>query len=233
MAEAHHVLAGVRAYAEYDWAGGEAEFKRAIELNPNYVDVHGAYSHILMGLKRPEEALAQMERALELDPLNALRQVFYGMDLEMVGRYDEAIAQFQKALAASPELSVAHHVLSATFFMKGMYDESLAELRAYYGGDREMEEALTQGYAQSGYRGAMRRAADTMAARSLKNYVLPYDVAMLYAWAGEGAQALQWLEKGFAVRDPNMNFVGVDPTFESLHKTQRFQDILRRMNLPE
>ena len=76
-----------------------------------------------------------------------------------------------------------------------------------------MEEALAQGYAQSGYRGAMMRAADTRVALSRKTYVLAGDVAQLYVWAGGKAQALAWLEKGFAAHDPNTPYVNVDPPY--------------------
>jgi tetratricopeptide (TPR) repeat protein len=225
-------LATVNCFYEWDWAGADVEFKRAIELNPNYPDARALYSHYLMIMKRPEEAMAQIQRALELDPLNAFFQAFYGVDLEIAGRYDEAIAQSHKALRTSPELPFAHWGLSGTLFTKGLYEESLAETKACYAGDREMEEALTQGYAQSGYRGAMRRAANIRAARGRKTYVLPCDVATLYVWAGEKAQALEWLEKGFELRDPNMPYINVDPTFDTLRNTPRFQDLLRRMNFP-
>jgi TolB-like protein len=232
LAQAHYSLADVKGFYEWDWAGADVEFKRAIELNPNYPDARAGYSHYLMIMKRPEEAMAQIQRALELDPLNAFFQAFYAIDLHIPGRYDEAIAQFHKALRTSPELPFAHWELSCIFFTKGLYEESLAEVKAYYAGDREMEEALTQGYAQSGYRGAMRRAADIRAARSRKTYVLPCDVAMLYVWAGEKAQALDWLQKGFEVRDPNMPYINVDPTYDTLRNTPRFQDLVRRMNFP-
>lgn len=233
LAEAHYALAMVRTWSEWDWADGEREFKHAIELNPNYPDARANYSHLLMITRRPQEGITQIRRALELDPLNAFYQAFYGVDLVIAGRYDEAIAQFHKALATSPKLPFAHWMLSGTFFKKGLYEESLTEVRAYYTGDREIEEALTQGYAQSGYRAALRQAADTLAARAPKAYVLPADVAMLYVWAGEEAKALEWLETGFAARDPNIPYIGVDPTFDALRKAPRFQALLRRMGLPQ
>jgi Tfp pilus assembly protein PilF len=234
LAQAHSSLASVNYLYEWDWAGADVEFKRAIELNPNFPDARALYSHYLMIMKRPEEAMAQMQRALELDPFNALFQVWYVSDLESADRYDEAIVQIRKALRTSPGVPFfAHWMLSGYLFRKAMYEESLAEMKAYYAGDREMEEALTQGYAQSGYRGAMRRAADLLAARARKTYVLPSDVAGLYVMAGEKAQALAWLEKGFEVRDPNMPYVNVYQIFDSLHNTPRFQDLLRRMKLPQ
>jgi TolB-like protein/tRNA A-37 threonylcarbamoyl transferase component Bud32/Tfp pilus assembly protein PilF len=232
LAEAHSIL-GIVHFQEWDWAGAEAETRRAIELNPSFARVRADYSQQLMIMKRPGEAMTQIQRALELDPLNAFFQLLYGIDLEIARRYDEAIVQFRKALSMSPGLRPAHWNLSSTFFYKRQYEESLAEIKAYYAGNREMEEALTRGYAQSGYSGAMRRAADLQAARSPNTYVLPTDVAELYGLAGEEAQALAWLEKGLEARDPNMAFINVDPTFESLRSQPRFQALVRRMNLPQ
>jgi len=232
LAEAHSALATVNGFYDWDWAGAEVEFKRAIELNPNYPDARALHSHYLMCMKRPEEGMEEIQRALELDPLNAFFQAFYAVDLTFRGRYDEAIAQFHQALRTSPEIPFALWELSWVFFAKGLYEESLAEVKAYYAGDREVEEALTQGYTQSGYRGAMRRAADILAVRYRKTYMCPTDVAALYVWAGETAQALAWLEKGFEVRDPTMPYVSVDPSYDPLRNTPRFQALLRRMNSP-
>jgi tetratricopeptide (TPR) repeat protein len=227
-------LATVNGFYEWDWAGAEVEYKRAIELNPNYPDARALYSHYLMCMKRPEEAMVQIQQALELDPLNAFYQAFYAVDLYLAGRYDEAIPEFRKALRTSPELPFAHWMLGDTLYMKGLYEEALAEFKASYdySGIRELGEALTQGYAQSGYRGAMRRAADVLAARARKAYVPTCDVAGLYAKAGEKAQALAWLERGFEARDPNMPYVNVDPNLGRWRSDPRFQAILRRMNFP-
>jgi serine/threonine-protein kinase len=232
LAEGHSALATVNYFCEWDWAGAEVEFKRAIELNPNYPDARALYSHYLTIMKRPEEAMPQIQRALELDPLNATFQAWHGAELEMAGRDDEAIAQLRKALRTSSGLLWVHGMLSDILRRKARYEESLAEMKASYAGDREMEEALTQGYAQSGYRGVMRRAADILAARARKTYVGPSDVASLYAMAGEEAQALEWLEKGLQVHDPQMPENSLHRYFETLHNTPRFQDLLRRMNLP-
>jgi len=231
LGEGHSALAAVYLY-EWDWAGAEVEFKRAIELNPNFPDARSLYSHYLMLTKRPEEAMAQSQRALQLDPLNAHFQAIHGAELEMAGRDDEAMVQLRKALRTSSGQPWVHGTLSYLLVRKAMYEESLAEMKACYAGDREMEEALTQGYAQSGYSGAMRRAAAILVGRARKTYVSPGDVATLYVMAGEKAQALAWLEKGLEVHDPRMPENSLHLVFETLRNTPRFQDILRRMNLP-
>ena len=125
--------------------------------------------------------MAEIQLALELDPLNGWFQAIHGDDLVFLGRDDEAMIQYHKVLRTSSGLLFAHGGLSGILFRKAKYEESLAKMKAYYTGDHEMEEALTQGYTQSGYRGAMRRAADILAARARKTYVGPTDVAGLYA----------------------------------------------------
>jgi TolB-like protein len=233
LGEGHAQLALVKFGYEWDWAGAEAEFKKAIEMNPNYPDARSVYSHYLMIMKRPEEAMAQMQRALELDPLDALVQVHHGFLLESAGRYDQAIVHWRNLLRTSPQNLMAHGRLSYDLFRKAEYEESLAETKAYYAGDREMEEALTQAYAQSGYQRAMRRAADLLAARGRTTYTLANDVALQYAMAGEKVQALDWLERAFEARDPNMPYLNLYPEYETLRSDPRFQALLRRMNLPQ
>jgi TolB-like protein len=233
LAQAHWALADVNYYSEWDWAGAEAEFKKAIELNPNDPGARVHYSQYLIIMKRPKEAMGQIQRALEMDPLNPHFQAFLGAELEMTGRADEAMEQARKVLRTSSGQPWVHGLLSEILFRKAEYEGSLAEMKACYAGDREMEDALTQGYAQSGYRGAMKSAADTLAARARKTYVLPSDVAWLYAMAGEKAQTLAWLERGFEVHDPQMPENTLHLAFAPLHSDPRFQDIVRRMNLPQ
>ena len=232
LAQAHLALALVNYFYEWDWAGAGLEFKRAIELNPNYPDVRALHSFYLINMGRPQEGMAEIQRALELDPLNSWFQAIYADDLLFAGRDDEAMAQYRKVLRTSSGLPWVHGGLSGILFRRAKYEESLAEMKAYYAGDREMEEALTQGYAQSGHSGAMRRAADTLVARARKTYVLPSDVAGLYVMAGEKDQALAWLEKGLEVHDPGAPQYSITPDFKPLRSDPRFQALLRRMNLP-
>jgi serine/threonine-protein kinase len=186
-----------------------------------------------MFMRRPEEAMAEIQRALESDPLNGLLQAFYGLGLQMVGRYDEAIAQFRRALRTSPRLPFARKNIALTFFKKGLYVDSLAEWKVCFADDRELEEALAQGFAQSGYRGAMRRAANTLAARSRTSYVSFETIAFLYISAGEKERTLEWLEKGFEARDPNLPYASAKKIYDPLRSDPRFQALLRRMNLPQ
>jgi len=232
LAGGHSLLAWINFLYEWDWAEAEAEWKRAFELNPNHGD--SVYAQFLWVMKRPEEAMAQMERALQLDPLNEVVHLHHAFLLESAGRDDEAILQVRKLLRTSPQHPMLHWDLSVLLMRKAMYEESLAEMKANYSsiGDREVVEALTQGYAQSGYRGAMRSAADLQAARARKTYVNSFNVALLYAIAGENDQAFEWLEKSLEERSPHMPYVGAYIELAPLRSDPRFQDLLHKMNLP-
>ena len=233
LAEVHNVLAGIRMWTDWDWEGGEAEFRRAIELNPNYPYARAGFSHLLNTMKRPEEAMAQIKRALELDPLNALFRGFYAMDLMYARRYDDAIAVLRDTLRASPNDLLALSTLRSAFHMKRMYKEALDVWRASFAarGDREAEEALAQGFAEGGYAGALRRVAETLEERSRTTYVPSWQIGTLYTRAGEKDKALEWLEKAYEAHDPNMPYIAVDPIFDILRDDPRFQDLLRRMRL--
>ena len=234
LPEAHHALATTETWSEWDWPSAERAFERTIELNPNYAEARAYYSHFLNIMGRPDEAMAQIERALELDPFNDLYQSLYGVDLIFVRRYDEAIEQFRKSLRTSPGNPVALLRLSTAFDLKGMYEEALEAQKSFLAtvDDRESEEALMRGYEEAGYAGAMRRLADLAAARSRETHAGPMGVVSLYLRAGENDLALEWLERAFVDRDPNLPFISVSPPFDSVRDDPRFQDLLRRMNLP-
>ncbi len=234
LAEVHYMLAGLDTWTDWDWRGAEREFRRAIDLNPNYAEARVYYSHFLGYMGRPEEAAAEAEKGMELDPLNILYQGVYAMHLVHARRYDDAIATLRKVLASSPDNSIALATLRTAYHMKGMVKEALEIWKASYEakGDRESVEALAEGFKEGGYRGALRRVADTLAARSLKTFVTPWQIATLYVRAGMNKEALDWLEKAYQAHDQNMPYISVDPIFDDLRKEPRFQDILRRMKLP-
>jgi serine/threonine-protein kinase len=234
LVELQYALAGVKTWVDWDWPAAEAAFRRAIELNPNFPDVRAYYSHFLCAMKRPDEAMEQMERAVELDPFNPLLQGLHGFLLYMVGRNEEALEQFRRLLRTVPNHPVALTGLVKVYEAKGTYEESLTAAQSYYTVIEfpQAAEALEQGYAEAGYRGAIRRAADVWAALSDMTYVPPAEIAELYALAGEYSQTLDWLERGFAVHDGNMPYLSVVLFSDRLRDEPRFQELLRRMNLP-
>jgi TolB-like protein/tetratricopeptide (TPR) repeat protein/predicted Ser/Thr protein kinase len=233
LALAHYAL-GMAAWNEWNWEANEREFRRALELDPNLADVRAFYSHLLIALKRPDEALAQIERAVQLDPFNAFIRALYGVDLYFVRRYDEAIVQLQSALKTSPDLPFAHCVLGKAFNMKGIPEQALVAAEGCLGHySPEIKDALARGYSDAGYRGAMRRVADLLATGVTGAYVAPIDVFSAYLHAGQKDAALEWLSKAVEAGDPNVYGPVRDPfTNDSLRDDPRFQDLLRRTRLP-
>ena len=232
LSEAHDFLAWVLTWYEYDWPAAERQFRRAIELNPNYAFGRLFYGLFLNSMRRWDEARAQTERALELDPYNSFFQWISGFELLCQRRYDEAITQIRKSL---PDVPTAHWGLWTAFQAKRMYEEALAEAKGFLSlaapGVPEAAEALDRGYAEAGYPGAMRRAAETLAERSHVIYLKPLFIAELYACAGEKDQAVRWLEKAYEERIVEMVYLNVHPAWDILRDDPRFQDLRRRMNL--
>ncbi len=233
LPDAHYVLAIVYAWADWNWPAAESEFRRAIELNPGFAGAHAYYAHLLNTLRRPDEAMVEARRSVELDPFNALLQSLYGVDLVFVHRFDEAIAQCDAALVTNPKDAVALATLISAHHHKQEYRQALEALSRYASavGYSEVTTVLAQAAADEGYSATMRRAADTLVARSRKTFVLPWDIASWYAYAGDKNRSLEWLERAYEVRDPNLPYLGW-PDFDSVRSDPRFRDLLQRMKLP-
>jgi eukaryotic-like serine/threonine-protein kinase len=225
----------VSGWVQWDWAASEAAFRRALDLNASLAEAHSYYAQLLQWLRRPGEAMEHIERAIELDPHNSQLQASYCQNLIFIGRYDDAIAQCRKALETAPKSLTAHTGLHAAYHYKGMYPRALEHWKAFFdfSGQREVVEALDQGYAEAGYARAMVLAAEKLVARSHTTYVAPFDIAALYANARKTDEALAWLEKAYDAHDPRTPAMYVVPTFTNLHSEPRFRELLRRMNLPQ
>ena len=141
---------------------------------------------------------------------------------------------FQKAIELDPDYSGAHFDLAVNFRLAGMCKESVAEhvkvLQLI--GHAEEADAVQQGYAQEGCRGATERDLAVLRKRSEKEYVEPGDVAFDYLQLGDKDHAIEWLEKAYREKSQDAQFLKVDLRWESLRSDARFQDILRRMNFP-
>jgi serine/threonine protein kinase/Tfp pilus assembly protein PilF len=234
LPEAHITSANLKT-SEWDWSGAEKEFQRAIQLNPNSADAHFFYSDFLITMKRVPEWRVEMQRALELDPPNFFYQCFNGWHLLYQHRPDEAITQLRQVLAVQPDFSSAHLGLWGAFYQKGNFGEALAEAKKFFEvlHDQEVADALARGYAEGGYTRAMHLGAEVMAARAKRTHVPGVRVARLYAHAGEKVRAMEWLEKAYADREVPLVHLPVFWDWDSLRDDARFQDLLRRMKLPQ
>jgi serine/threonine protein kinase len=234
LAEVHVILGNFRFCNEWNFPGAETAFRRAIQLNPNDADAHFFFSDFLISMKRSEEWKEQIERALELDPANYFVQCFFGWHLVYLHRYDEAITQLRKVLRVESDFASAHLGLWGAFYRSGMHEEALAEAKKFFAvlGDRQVVEALTEGYAVDGYTGAMRIAGEKLSERSTVSYAPAFRIARLFAQAREKSRAQEWLEKAYEHRESPLIHLSVGWDWDSLREEPQFRDLLRRIGLP-
>ena len=233
-AEIHVQLAHLKNGIEWNWPEGEREFKHALELNPNLAEAHFFYADMLAVMKRFDEWRVEINRARELDPLNDFNECFYGWHLNYQHRYDEAIPIFQKLLPTGPNKASNYLGLWGAYNRKGMYDEALSAARAYFEaiGDHGLAETLENAHGEAAYRAAMRRAGEVMITQSKGRHVPAIRIARMFAHAGDKDAAIEWLEKAFAARESPIIRIAVFWDWDDLRSDPRFQNLLRRMNLP-
>jgi TolB-like protein/Tfp pilus assembly protein PilF len=235
LAEAHTALGFYLANYEWDRIGAEKEYRRAIELKPNYSTAHHWRGADLSNVKRFDESIAEMRRAEELDPLSSIIGTNLGDMLVLARRYDEAIAQYKRILVRDPNFAYAHAAFSRAYAAKGMYQEAIAETRRYIelSPDAVGEGILGLWLAKSGKRDeALKLLAELKQASTLK-YVQNYDFALIYIGLGDKEEALNHLEKQMLARAETANTYSVAPELDDLRSEPRFKEMLKRMNLPE
>ncbi|MCY7347194.1 MAG: tetratricopeptide repeat protein, partial [Pyrinomonadaceae bacterium] len=234
LAGAHTALGTVKLFYDWDWQGAEREFRRAIEINPNYADAHQMYSFYLSATGRFDEAMAEMKRAQELDPLSLVKIAGIGEILYFQHQSDQAIEQYQKALQMDTNSGFAHWAIGNAYVNKGMYQEAIAEYQKaiHLSGDSPDELAsLGYAYALSGKRQEAFQIVDDLKQRSKRSYISPTLIAVVYAGLGEKEQAFEWLDKAYNGQNSNLVYLKVDPMFDSLRSDPRYADLLRRVGL--
>jgi len=232
VACAHWALAEVHFLYDWDWAAAEKEYRRAIELKPGSAELHNGYAHFLNDLGRNDEGFTELKRAMELDPAVTLPRI--GFFFYFARQYDEAIRRDIKLLDATPNFSIAHLSLGLAYEQKRDFSQAIPELKRAMelSGDKVFPAFLAHSYAVSGNTREAKRILEELKQPSGKNYVDPWAIALVYAGLGEKDRAMEWLEMAYENRDHDMAYCKVWPHFDPLRSDPRFQDLLRRMNLP-
>jgi tetratricopeptide (TPR) repeat protein len=210
----------------------EPEYRRAIELNPNYADAHARFGGFLTNLGRHDEAIGEAKRAIELDPLNFGTSV--GYRLAFARRYDEAITQLKRQIEFDSSQDFPHLVLGYVYSGKGMYKEAVNEFQeAIRLGSKSTSIQIYLGAAYA--RGGEREKAQAILKQlqTTKEYVSPGELAILYGALGDKEAAFQSLEKAFAEHDLQLQFLKVDPAYDPLRDDSRYQDLIRRVGFPQ
>jgi TolB-like protein/DNA-binding winged helix-turn-helix (wHTH) protein/Tfp pilus assembly protein PilF len=243
LAEAHSALAYVLHNYDWNWSGAESEYKRALELNPNYSEAHHGYAVLLAAAGRNEQAVAEIRRAEELDPLLIPLQVNLGVVLSCAGRHKEAIEQLQNTTDLNPKDSYARMELGMAYLRKGMYPEAVANLeKAVAAGKDDPDELLYLGALAYGYAVAGRNREALKLLRELerqeangKPVAAGWDTGLypVYFALGQKDQAFGWLEKAYKQRSDSLLYLRCWPEFDRLRVDPRFADLVRRVGIPE
>ena len=233
LAEAHASMASVYAN-EWNWARAEREYLRAIELNPAYATVRHWHAFYLAAMGRVEEAVAEGTRARELDPLSIIINRDLALLLTYARRPDETIAQYDRTLELDPDFALAHQGLGRAYLMKEMHEEAIAHIERAVKLAPEnvaMRAAQAHAYGLVERKDEAREILAGLLERSAQAHVPGTTIAVVYLGLGEENTALDWLEKAAEQRDDGLLLMKVHPIFDCLRGTQRFQEILRLLNL--
>jgi serine/threonine-protein kinase len=236
LAEAHTVMGAVRTLYDWNWAEAERELKRAQSLNPNYADAHQLYGgYVLAATGRLDEAKAEMKRAQELNPLSLIITADVGSAFYYARQYDEAIEQYKKAIDLDPRFFIAYKQLGAAYEQKKMYPQAIAEHQKGLAFVRHPQLIASLGhvYAVAGQRAEAQQLLDELREISKQSYINPYWIALIYVGLGEKEQAFAWLEKAYHERFFFLIWLKVEPRLDPLREDPRFQDLLRRVGLPQ
>jgi eukaryotic-like serine/threonine-protein kinase len=235
LAEAHTSLGALHFCYEWDWLAAEGEFKRAIELNPNYVLAHQWFGWYLVAMGRFDQAIAEVKRAQQLDPLSLEANSFLGVSLCFARRDEEAIEQLRKTIDMDPNYWFAYLWLGRAYEQKGELDKAIAAFQKAKPTEESNPELLAElghAYAVSGQKGEAQKVLDQLNQHSKQSYFTPYFIATIFTGLGEKKQAFGWLERAYQERSAFLTWLKVDPNLDSLRPDPRFADLLQRVGLP-
>ena len=234
LAEAHASLAFVDLYYDRDWAGAEREFRRAIDLNPNYASAHHWYGEFLSLVGRHKQAISESERARELDPLSNIINTWVGSRYFFARQYDKAIEECRNAVEMDPNFAPARMVLGQAYEQKGMLPEAIAEFEraiSLTGGSSVYAGSLAHAFGVAGRRAEALKVLEDLRKMAESRFVSSYDLALVHAGLGDNAKAFELLNAAVQEHSPRVMFLGVEPRFDVLRADPRFRELLRSVGL--
>ena len=233
LAEGHTSLGMIKALYDWDWRGAEAEFRRAIELNPGYATAHHWLAVHLNGQGRHDEARVEFARALELDPLSRIINVNAGYPDHYQGKLDLAMKAYRRALDLDPSFGAAHSDLALALEQAGREADAAAEVARYLAGagDAALTERFRQAARAKGYRAGLQVWLDALLERANASYVSPMEIAKLYVRLGNAAKSFEWLDRAFDERSAPLVYLKTDPIYLPLRQDPRYGALLARLGL--
>ena len=235
LAEAHLAIAEVKLYGDWDFAGAENEFKKTLDLNPNYSTGHQWYGEFLSLMARHPEAIRELQIAVALDPLSPVVHLQFGNTLQQARQYDQALDQYHEALKIDPKFSLPFHAMHWAYRRQGKFAESIEPLRAaLQSWDAKNDwialvDQLPAAYSNGGRTGYLRQCVKIHERSERPWFYLARD----YADLGNREAALAALNKSYENRHLEVLWLLVDPELDPLRSDPRFQQLTREIGFPQ
>jgi serine/threonine protein kinase/Flp pilus assembly protein TadD len=232
LGEAHTSLAFINAFFDWDWSAAEAEFKRAIELNPNYATVHEWYGLYLSLMGKFDEAIAETEKARDLDPLSPIINTLSAASYLFAGRFEESIAGLEKTLEFDADFLPATGYIVMAYVANGMCEDAVRTMRRIESSSAEHAYMLGNiGYAYGlcGQADDALRILGVLKKLAKRRYVSPVHEAFVLLGLDRTDEALDLFEKAYVERSPWLLYVGMNVFNQSLRSSTRYQELLRKI----
>jgi tetratricopeptide (TPR) repeat protein len=233
LAEAHASLALIEENYDFDWPGSEKEFRRAIELDPQYATAHQWYAEFLSWQGRFDEAFAESSQARQLDPLSLIIATDHASIQYRSRHYESAIEQFRSVLELDPTYDHARSLMIPSYLQLGRYDEAIDAINRWAArGEDPWRWAW-----EAAFYGRSGRAAEARQTLAKLEQVVgsrPDRCAMLlvaYSATGQKDRVLDLLERAYAEHSNSVVEIKVDPIYDPIRSDPRFKDFLRRVRL--
>lgn len=238
LAEAHVVAGDIEFFANWNWPRAEAEYRRAVELNPSSGEAQLHFTVAMWALGRSELALQAAQRTVELNPRGPVVNSGYGQLLRMAGRTSDALRQMRRSIEIAPGFAQNYTFLSRIHEEMGQDQaafEALMKAATLNGVPTETTQARREIYRVAGLAGVRRQMAEerlkALQARAAHTRVSPVAFAQAFAELGDKANAFEWLEKAFEARSVRLPFLAGDAAFDPLRAEPEYAALLVRMGL--
>jgi TolB-like protein/Tfp pilus assembly protein PilF len=246
LAEAHASMGNILHNYDWNWGAAEDEYKRAIELNPNYAMAHHLYAHLLIETGRTQDGLEEAHRALELDPYSSFVNNGLARQYYLSRQYDKAAAQCLIGLQINPSYFPARIQLALAYEQTSKIPQAISELEQaaglMAGGAAQdptqpamdipvVHALLGHAYAVSGRKEDALTQLSKLQAAAAKRYIPPSYFALVWMGLGDNKQALTWLERGYKDRSEHMLYLGLEPLVDPLRSDPRFALLLKNVGL--
>jgi TolB-like protein/Tfp pilus assembly protein PilF len=229
LPDAHHSMALVKLWGDWDWAGAEREYKRALELDPNLIHTRIYFAECLLQQRRFEEALREIRQAKAYDPASLQAMGREADAYFLMRQYDLAIETYRKILELNPNSIGAHRNIGIALSLQGRHQEAIAQVSQSQSPSLSVVKAYI--LAGAGQRGDALKLLRELKKRDAREPVSPVSFARIYTGLGDGEQAFVWLRKAYDERLDHLLHVGADPIFDPLRSDPRFNELLRDIGL--